>query len=505
MTTKQIRNRLSPSVAGRPQPQNRESMPRERTLASFIDSRPLGSLRVRIFGVCFLIVLMDGFDTQAIGFAAKAMSGSLGIALDLFGSVFSAGLFGAMLGALCLGPLGDRSGRRWMLAACIVAFAACSVLTALAHGLPDLLAFRFLAGLGLGGAIPNVLALASEYSPRPMRALFTGLLYAGFPLGGALGAIVSARVIPTFGWQALFYIGGIIPVALAVLVSTSLPESLQFLLRRPNGQYDVRSVLRRMSPKAEIENLKYVDDEEQVEGLPIASLLTNGRAKRTLLLWLAFFMCFVLLIVLVLWTPALLRESGIGERQAAMVVGLINLGSVLGTALGGRLIDRFGVSRVMPALFAAGAVTVSLIGEAGSTPMLSICAALSGFFVGAGSSGLLGLAVLAYPSAMRATGVGWAMAMGRFGQVVGPLLVGALLANAATIPSIFLWCAAPAACAAIVSFLIGRLKRGDPSKEFAGGCHDDAAQCPAAEDLQVPPGRNSTSLSEPTGATGVPI
>ncbi|WP_095192495.1 MFS transporter [Pseudomonas sp. Irchel 3A7] len=426
-------------------------------IASVIDARPLGAYRLRIFAVCFLIVLMDGFDTQAIGFAAKAMSSSLDIPIALFGQVFSAGLLGAMIGAFLFGPLADRFGRRRLLASAILIFSVFSLLTPHAHTLPDLLLVRFLAGLGLGGAIPNLLSLSAEYTPRPMRGMMTGILYAGFPLGGAVGALASSYIMPHYGWPALFYLGGLLPMCLALLVIASLPESLPFLLRRKDGQDAVHAIVARIAGRqsALVRHVTYVDAEENVRGLPFRQLLSRGRLVPTLLLWAGFFMCFVLLIVLVLWTPALLRGEGVGEQDAAIVVALINLGSVAGTAAGGRLVDRFGPYLTLPLLFMLGALSVSPLGYfTQSLTSLAIAATLSGFFMGAGSSGLLSVAVMSYPSGMRATGVGWAMALGRMGQVAGPLLVGALLASGFSIKTIFLFSAVPAAIAAVAILVL---------------------------------------------------
>jgi AAHS family 4-hydroxybenzoate transporter-like MFS transporter len=415
------------------------------SIASIIERRPLGAFRLRIFLVCFLIVLMDGFDTQAIGFAAKAMSASLDIPIAVFGKVFSAGLLGAMLGAFILGPMADRFGRRWTLFVAILVFSVFTLLTAHTSNLNELLLCRLLAGLGLGGAIPNLLALSSEYTPRRMRGFLTGVLYAAFPVGGMIGALISAQLVPLYGWHILFLGGGLVPLVLAAIVALFLPESLQFLLRRQDGQLKVQAIVDRIAPGVVDRHSVFIDTDDVIVGIPARQLFANKRLATTLLLWGGFFMCFVLLITLVLWTPALLRGAGIPESRAALIVGLVNFGSIIGTAVGGRLVDRFGPLTVLPILFICGAISVSPLGYVtDSFVLLGISAALSGCFMGAGSSGLLSLAVLIYPSAMRATGVGWAMAMGRMGQVTGPLIVGALLASGISINHIFLYCAIPA-------------------------------------------------------------
>ncbi len=404
---------------------------------------------------------MDGFDTQAIGFAAPAMSSSLSIPIKAFGQIFSASLFGAMLGALTFGPAADRLGRRWTLVGAVATFSLFSLLTPLAPNLLWLLPCRFLAGLGLGGAIPNLLALSSEYAPRRIRGLLTGLLWAGFPLGGVIGAAASAHLLPLFGWPVLFYIGGSVPLILAALAIGALPESLQFLLRRPDGQRAVGAVVRAMGLPAPSVEAVYVATEEPLNGFPLQLLFFDGRAASTILLWIGSFMNFAILIVLVLWTPALLQKIGLGGAQAALVVGLINLGAVAGTMVGGRLVDRFAPNVILPLLSTAGAFAVGSMGyAAASMSLLALAAALSGFFLGAATSGLLGVAVLIYPSMMRATGVGWVVAVGRMGQVAGPLAVGALVASALTIERVYLCCMVPALCA--VSATAFLLRSNDP-------------------------------------------
>lgn len=428
---------------------------RSDNLSSIIEHKPLGGFRMRIFIVCFLIVLMDGFDTQAIGFAAKSISSALSIPMPLFGTVFSVGLLGTMLGAFILGPMADRYGRRKPLFGAVVIFGAFTLLTAYATSFNELLVCRFLAGLGLGGAIPNLLTLSSDYAPSKIKGQLTGILYAAFPIGGAAGAFLSAQIAPIYGWQALFYVGGVLPFILAVVVLTSIPESMQYMLKQGMDQDAIKAIARRIKPDADLQGTLTMQQEIAPSGGVARELFSPKHLWSTLLLWIGFFMSFVLLIVLVLWTPALLRELGLEEKHAAIVVGLVNIGAVIGTALGGKLLDKFGPLLLLPILFVSGALSVSALGYVGSTFLaLSVFAAMSGFFVAAGQSGLMSLAVLTYPSAIRGTGVGWAIGIGRMGQVTGPLIIGALLGAGASIHHLFYYCTIPAAVAAIATGLL---------------------------------------------------
>jgi MFS transporter, AAHS family, 4-hydroxybenzoate transporter len=287
--------------------------------------------------------------------------------------------------------------------------------------------------------------------------MLTGLLYTSFPLGGAMGAFAAAKLLPLFGWPAIFYLGGAIPLLLAVVVAVILPEPLRFLLLRPDGQQVVHRIVRQFAPDMPLDGPTYVDTEVHARGLPIRYLFSRGRVASTLLLWVSFFVCFLLLIVFTLWVPALMRESGLDEENATLMVGMITLGGVVGTGIGGRLVDRFNPFVALSVLFIVGAASLVLFGHATeSVTLLALFAALFGCVFGAASSGLLGVAILIYPSAIRATGLGWAMALGRMGQVIGPLVVGALLKGGLAPREIFLLSAAPAVLAAIASTMLGR-------------------------------------------------
>jgi AAHS family 4-hydroxybenzoate transporter-like MFS transporter len=426
------------------------------SIESVVNHAPFGRYRYAIVAICFLIVLMDGFDTQAIGFAAAAISRSRGIPLSNFGRMFSAGLLGSAIGAFVLGTLGDRIGRRRLLMVSILIFSLCSFSLPQLESFPGIVTCRFLTGLGLGGALPNLLALCAEYTPRHIRGAVTGVLFAGFPSGGVAGALVSAHVVPVYGWPAIFYIGGVVPLVLACLAIAILPGSLQSVLRRPDGQRCAAEILRRIAPKRQFpESVLFVDLSEPHRDVSVRQVFRAGGAGPTLLLWCTSFMCFVLLIDVALWTPALLRQQGIAQGSAATVVGLFNLGSVIGTAFGGKLLDRLRPLMVLPASFVAGGLCISLLGHAaGHIPVLGLLCGLAGAFIGSCSAQLLGLAVQIYPSAMRAGGVGWVVAVGRTGQIVGPITVGALLNHRMTVEGIFVCVALPALFAAIATLLL---------------------------------------------------
>ena len=216
-------------------------------ITELIDRCPPGRLQIRIIVLCGLVALLDGFDLLAIGVAAPAMAGRLHIAPNQIGAVFSAALFGLMLGAFGLGPIADRYGRRCVLIGATATFGIFTFCTASAATLPQILLFRFLAGVGLGGAMPSFISLAAEYTPRANRQAVVGLLWSGFPLGGVMVGLLASRLIDTVGWQSLFYIGGILPLVLSIVMIRALPDSIEFLVMRGAAWRDIRDLLIRIS------------------------------------------------------------------------------------------------------------------------------------------------------------------------------------------------------------------------------------------------------------------
>ncbi|WP_053184443.1 MFS transporter [Pseudomonas thivervalensis] len=427
------------------------------TIEDLISLPQIKPVARRIIALGCLIILLDGFDTQAIGFAASSMSQDLGIAVRHFGVVFSAGLVGALLGAFILSPLADRFGRKPIIELTVAIFGLFTLATVFATSLETLCLLRFLAGIGLGGAIPNIISHCVEYAPARRRGFVVGLLYAGFPVGGMLGAGIASLIIPTLGWQALFIIGGILPFVLIPMFHLWAPESVQFLANSPRRAAKLRALLQRLAPELPT-TFNMARERPAQKRAAISEVFAAGGVTGSLLIWLPFFMILLLLIVMVLWTPALLQQSGLSASQSVLVVGLINLGSALGNIWVGRTIDKFGPFLIIPLVVIGGTICLAPMGTMINTPMLlSACAVGSGFFFGAAASGMLALSASWYPAHVRATGLGWAYSMGRLGQVIGPLLTGGLLAAGLSVQLIFVLTAVPAACAALSIILLRTL------------------------------------------------
>jgi MFS transporter, AAHS family, 4-hydroxybenzoate transporter len=343
----------------------------------------------------------------------------------------------------------------------------------LAHSVGTLMLFRMMAGLGLGGATPCYIALTSEFAPARLRATLVTLMWSAFPLGGMLGGLLNSYLLVTIGWRAIFFIGGIAPLLFAVFLLWYLPESIKFLLVRRNDSAAVAGIVARMRVAIIGGQQRFVVDEKQLPGAPIKHLFTEGRALGTLLLWVPFFMGFGILTVATLWTPALLRLNGIAPAATAFVIAFNGLGGFLGQSTAGRLMERFGVLTVLfPAFVLGTAATVGLGYGASSVMLAATFIGLVGLFLGLGTGGAIALAALIYPTPIRSTGIGWAMATGRFGQIVGPLIAGALLGAGWTADRIMMLIAGGGLIAAVFVLLLAGWLRGrglGPAAQKAGG------------------------------------
>ncbi len=427
-------------------------------IAEFIDAQPVGGYQVKLLATCAAVLFLDGFDTQAIGYVAPALAKEWGLTKVALGPVFSAGLFGLMIGALLFGPLADRVGRKKIIIFSTLAFGLGALATAFAWDVGSLIAIRFMTGLGLGGAMPNAIALTTEFNPHRRRATMVMIMFCGFSVGAALGGLLAAALIPQFGWQSVFVIGGVAPLLLAPVLMVRLPESVRFLALTGRDNAQVARLLALVNPSASFASrTRFVVDEPALPGIPVQHLFRSGRTLPTLLLWVVFFMSLLDLYFLANWLPIVLNDLGATVSAAAAIGSMLQVGGVVGTLALGSVIDRFSF-RALALVYFAAVFAVGAIGQVGHSAVLATIAIFAaGFCIVGGQIAANALAAGFYPTSIRATGIGWALGVGRVGSIVGPLVGGALLSLKWSAGEVFLAAAGAALCASLAAFSLSRL------------------------------------------------
>jgi MFS transporter, AAHS family, 4-hydroxybenzoate transporter len=436
-------------------------------LVDFVDRQPVGGFQLKLLLICAGVLFLDGFDTQAIGYVAPALAKEWHLGKGALGPVFSAGLFGLMIGALVFGPLADRVGRKRIIIFSTLAFGIGAFATAFAEDVTTLLVIRFLTGLGLGGAMPNAIALTAEYNPHRRRATMVMIMFCGFSVGAALGGLLAADLIPRFGWRSVFIIGGIAPLLMVPVLAWRLPESVRFLATAGRAPERVAELLKRISPKTVFApNARFVVHETHLAGIPVVHLFREGRAAVTLLLWVVFFMSLLDLYFLASWLPTVINDLGASVSLAAVIGSLLQVGGVVATFALGSVIDRFSF-RALALVYFVAVFAVGAIGQLGhSAVLVSIAIFAAGFCVVGGQIAANALTAGFYPTSVRATGVGWALGIGRIGSIVGPLVGGVMLAEKWSASAVFIGAAAAALCAALAALFLSRLTghaAGQPS------------------------------------------
>jgi AAHS family 4-hydroxybenzoate transporter-like MFS transporter len=427
-------------------------------VAAFIDAQPVGAFQVKLLLTCAAVLFLDGFDTTAIGYVAPALAKEWNLARGALGPVFSAGLFGLMIGALLLGPLADRIGRKKIIILSTLAFGVGTLITAFVNDVNTLFAVRLLTGLGLGGAMPNTIALTSEFSPHRRRATMVMVMFVGFSIGAALGGLLAAALIPQFGWRSVFVVGGAAPLLLAPVLTLRLPESVRFLALGGHAHQRVAQLLALVDPKAAFaKGARFVVNEPALAGLPVRHLFQGGRTAATLLLWIVFFMSLLDIYFLSNWLPTVLNDLGASITEAAAIGSMLQVGGVVGTFALGSIIDRFSF-RALALVYFIAVFAVGAIGQLGhSAVFVTIAIFVAGFCIVGGQIAANALAAGFYPTSVRATGVGWALGIGRIGSIVGPLVGGVLLSLKWSAGEVFVAAAGAALCAALAAFFLSRI------------------------------------------------
>ena len=403
-------------------------------------------MHVRIFTLCVLCMIVDGFDMQALGYVAPALTREWGVAPSSFGPIFGASNLGVLIGQLSFTMLADRIGRRPVLVAGTLLFAVATLATSQAGGLTELLAIRFIAGIGMGSIIPNATALVAEFSPQGVRIAWMTWLSIGFTAGAALGGFVAASMVPAFGWRSVFYVGGTVPLVLAVAMFLWLPESLRWLVLHGKRSAYVARWLKRFDPSVPAdEHTRFVIQEEAKAGMPAMHLFRDHRARATALLWIVNFMNLFNLFSLANWLPTVATRAGYSPSTAVLIGTTLQVGGTLSPFLLTWFILRKGFVPVLTVAFAIAALSVAMIGYPGlSLAMLVAVVFVAGATIVGVQPSLNALAGSFYPTYLRSTGVGWALGIGRAGSIVGPVMAGQFLARQWTTTDIFLALSVPA-------------------------------------------------------------
>ena len=422
-------------------------------IAQRIDRSRVGAFQWTIFVLCGLCLFMDGFDTQAIAYVGPTLSREWKIPVAALGGVFSAAPFGVLIGSLLFSMMADKIGRRPVLIAVTLYYAVFTLLTTQASSVSQLLIIRFVAGVGLGGIMPNAVSLVGEYSPR--RARVTVMMVVGncFSAGAALGGFLAAQLIQSYGWRSVFYFGGTIPLVVVAAMLFALPESLQFLAVREQGRDKIGPWLRRIDPSVVLsESTRYVVPERaHGKGLPWIHLFRDGRAPGTVMIWIVNFMNLLNLYFLTLWLPTVVADIGYSTPVAVRVGATLQLAGVIGAFLQGWCVHRLGFVPVLATGFALASLNIALIGHPGiGLGLLVLVVSIAGLGVVGGQSGVNAFSATFYPTDLRATGVGAGLGVGRVGAIVGPYLGGQLLAMHWSHQQLFLASAIPALISAVV-------------------------------------------------------
>ena len=433
-------------------------------IRSEIENGPMSGFQILAIGICWTINMLDGFDILAIAYTAPEISRDWGLMPGALGWVFSAGLFGMMAGALLLAPIGDYIGRRAMILIGLVIITLGMLVTAYVEGVFQMIAARAFTGIGIGTILASLTTVTAEYSSNKHRNLAISVLHMGYPVGAFLGGLVAVFLIGEFGWRSVFIFGGAASALMIPLVLWYLPESLGYLIEKqpPDALRDFNGIMARMGRPA-VEKLPEPKPIAPTAKISVAVLFSQKYLAPTLALWFAFFMCMVTLYFLLSWTTTVLVNAGLSNDQGRFAGVLLNFGGALLMVSLGWLSARYGLKRMIQLYLVLSAIMIMIFAAAPlPTSLLMVFAFLMGFEM-AGMVGLYSVAARLYPTEIRNTGVGWAIGIGRWGAVLGPLAGGWMIAAELDRWIYFLTLAAAPATLAAIAINFIKLDDDKPS------------------------------------------
>ncbi|KPU99422.1 4-hydroxybenzoate transporter [Variovorax paradoxus] len=437
------------------------------SIPDLIDQSRLSPLQWRIFGLCFLVALCDGFDTQAMAFTGPAILQAFNLKAAALAPILTAGIVGMVLGAMVFGLLADKFGRRPMVAWAVGVFAGATLATAWATSTDQILALRFIAGLGMGGATPIVLALTAEYCPANRRSTMMTSVILGLPAGAILGGLLASRILPHTGWQGIFIVGGLVPLVLLAVILASLPESLRFIARSKSEDANrrIEHIVRQIAPSMPAGGIYHVPEAEAPAR--VASLFSRRLGRNTAAIWLIYMFNWVAWFMFLSWFPTVLKATGFAPESAPLGTVVVNTMFVIFAIPLATILPKVNIRMLLLAMFLLGMAMCFALAHSGTNWTL-VLALGAGAAIGIGGQQLVLNYVVAevYPTALRATATGWAIGLGRVGAILGSASGGWFLEKGG--PSgFYLALIAPLALAALglVILRIGR-ERTEAAAEY---------------------------------------
>ncbi len=429
----------------------------ELNVQQYLDTRPLSGKQWLVFILGVLIILADGLDSGAIGFIAPSLLQAWGIDKPALAPVVSASLVGMAIGALIAGPLADKFGRRWVVIASTVLFGLFTVVSGFATDTTELAIFRFITGLGLGAAMPNIATLVSEYMPAHRRASMVNLMFCAFPLGITLGGLLAAKIIPTAGWEHMLIYCGVMPLVLAAVLLVALPESIQSLVAR-GRQAAAQKIMRKIDASIDFTKVVLALPEmknQQQSG--VALIVSKPYLLSTAMLWLCCFMSLLVFYLLTSWMPVLLKQAGFTTAQYSLIAAIFPFGGVFGTALIGWAMDRFQANRALMVVYFISAILMVVTGFFTNDLILfGVIIFLAGAGLVGAQSSLPALTALFYPVQGRAAGVSWMHGIGRLGAIFGAFFGAQIFALNLSLSQIFMLLGIPVLISAFALWVKGR-------------------------------------------------
>ncbi|WP_028276558.1 MFS transporter [Arthrobacter sp. I3] len=421
-----------------------------------IDNTPMGIRRWSIVVLCFVIALLDGFDTQSIAFIGPAIAEDFGLQATDMTWVITASTVGMCVGAMSLGTFGDRIGRKKTILLALALFGVFSLAGAFAQSLEQIVILRFLIGLGMGGATPALLALTAEYSPKSRRGTFMTLVLLGLPGGALLGGLVAAAWLPVMGWRGIFLAGGVLPLAMVLVCSKILSESPIFLAAKGTSAADAqaRQIMASISGSPVSPDAVLATNDKMQERSSVAALFSAKYRMVTIAVFATYLLNWIAWFLLLLWMPTALKMLGLAGSQAAMGTVTVNGAFILFAIPLSIILPKVNPRKLLLVMFAAGIVIALGLGLAGSNfALVFVLIGLAGFGIGGQQLALNYLIANAYPTQLRATATGWGIGIGRLGSIVGSAL-GGLILTGLGVSGYFMALAVPLVLAGLATLMV---------------------------------------------------